>query len=85
LNNFNGEFNKFKKCPHCGLIWFKVVGCDSVQCGKRTGIKDINDILQGKDKVLKSVDDLIDRGWLDKISDDKNILKLLIKEKTKSL
>jgi GTPase SAR1 family protein len=40
LNNFNGEFNKFKKCPHCGLIWFKVVGCDSVQCGKRTGIKD---------------------------------------------
>lgn len=52
---------------------------------ERTGIKDINDILQGKDKVLKSVDDLIDRGWLNKISDDKNILKLLIKEKTKSL
>ena len=36
LNNYNGEYNKFKKCPNCGLIWFKVLGCDSVQCGKRT-------------------------------------------------
>ena len=40
LNNYNGEFNKFKKCPYCGLVWFKVVGCDSVQCGKRTSNKD---------------------------------------------
>ena len=36
LNNYNGEYNKFKKCPNCGLIWFKVLGCDYVQCGKRT-------------------------------------------------
>ena len=36
LNNYNGEYNKFKKCPHCGLIWFKILGCNSVQCGKRT-------------------------------------------------
>ena len=21
INNYNGEFNRFKKCPHCGLIW----------------------------------------------------------------
>jgi len=40
LNNYNGEFNKFKKCPHCGLIWFKIKGCDRVSCGKRTKIKD---------------------------------------------
>ena len=36
LNNYNGEYNKFKKCPNCGLIWFKVLGCESVQCGRRT-------------------------------------------------
>ena len=41
INNYNGEYNKFKKCPHCGLIWFKVKGCDSVQCGKRTRIRDL--------------------------------------------
>ena len=40
INNYNGEFNKFKKCPHCGIIWFKVKGCDSIVCGKRTKIKD---------------------------------------------
>ena len=37
---YNGEYNRFKKCPHCGLIWFKVIGCNSVQCGKRTKVKD---------------------------------------------
>lgn len=40
INNYNGEFNKFKKCPHCGIIWFKVKGCDSVICGTRTKIRD---------------------------------------------
>ena len=40
INNYNGEFNRFKKCPHCGLIWFKVKGCNSVVCGKRTRIRD---------------------------------------------
>ena len=40
INNYNNEYNKFKKCPHCGLIWFKVKGCDSVTCGRRTSIKD---------------------------------------------
>ena len=40
INNYNGEFNKFKKCPHCGIIWFKVKGCDSVMCGTRTKIRD---------------------------------------------
>ena len=28
--------NKIRKCPHCGLIWIKVEGCDDVtQCGNR--------------------------------------------------
>jgi len=35
-SNYNGEYNRFKKCPHCGVIWFKIKGCNSVQCGKRT-------------------------------------------------
>lgn len=25
-----------RKCPHCGLIWLKVIGCDGeTYCGKR--------------------------------------------------
>lgn len=52
---------------------------------ERKGIKDINDILQGKDPYIKSVDDLIKMGWMKKISDDKNVLNLLIEEKTKEL
>ena len=52
---------------------------------ERPGIKDINDILQGKDSVLHTVQDLVDLGWLKKVSDDKSILELLIKEKTKYL
>ena len=40
INNYNGEYNKFKKCPHCGIIWFKVKGCDSMVCGRRTKIRD---------------------------------------------
>ena len=39
-SNYNGEYNRFKKCPHCGIIWFKLKGCDSVQCGKRTKATD---------------------------------------------
>ena len=40
LNNYNGEYNKFKKCPHCGQIWFKIKGCNSVICGRRSNIVD---------------------------------------------
>lgn len=21
-------FRKLRKCPHCGVIWFKPIGCD---------------------------------------------------------
>jgi DNA primase len=48
-------------------------------------VKDVNDVLQGKDPYIKSVDDLIKMGWMKKISDDKNVLNLLIEEKTKDL
>jgi len=63
INNYNGEFNKFKKCPHCGLIWFKVKGCDSVICGRRTKIRDtifgrfknyIVNFLSGKIRIIIS-------------------------------
>lgn len=40
INNYNGEYNKFKKCPHCGQIWFKIIGCDNMVCGNRSGILD---------------------------------------------
>ena len=63
INNYNGEFNKFKKCPHCGLIWFKVKGCDSMTCGRRTKIRDtifgrfknyIVNFLSGKIRIIIS-------------------------------
>ena len=38
--NYNGEYNRFKKCPHCGTIWFKIKVCNSVKCGNRTKVKD---------------------------------------------
>ena len=71
LNNYNGEFNKFKKCPHCGLIWFKIKGCDRVSCGKRTKIKDsifgrfknfIVTFLSGKIRITTSENQLENYG-----------------------
>ena len=38
--NYNNEYNKYKKCPHCGQIWFKIKGCDSMVCGRRSTLKD---------------------------------------------
>lgn len=41
-NYDNNQDNKrYKKCPFCGIIWFKVKGCNSMQCGRRTKLKDI--------------------------------------------
>ena len=38
----NGEHNnRYKRCPHCGTIWFKVKGCNSMPCGRRTKLRDI--------------------------------------------
>ena len=33
--------NRYKKCPHCGTIWFKIKGCNSMPCGRRTKLRDI--------------------------------------------
>ena len=33
--------NRYKRCPNCGRIWFKVNGCNSMKCGNRTLKKDI--------------------------------------------
>jgi len=38
--NYNREYNRFKKCPYCGTIWFKIIGCNEVVCGNRTTIED---------------------------------------------
>ena len=37
----NGQYNIFKKCPHCGQIWFLYTGCPNTRCGKRTTKKDL--------------------------------------------
>ena len=39
-SDYNGEYNRFKKCPHCGIIWFKIIGCNSIICGNRTKAED---------------------------------------------
>ena len=41
-NYDNGQNNnRYKKCPFCGTIWFKVKGCNSMPCGRRTKLRDI--------------------------------------------
>lgn len=33
---YNGDTTaRYKRCP-CGLIWFRVYGCDSITCGRRS-------------------------------------------------
>jgi len=38
---FNGQYNTFKKCPHCKQIWFLYSGCPNTVCGNRTTIRDL--------------------------------------------
>ena len=38
--NYNNEYNRYKKCPHCGQIWFKIKGCDNMVCGNRSSSQD---------------------------------------------
>lgn len=38
--NYKNEYNRFKKCPHCHTIWFRISGCSDVFCGKRSSSKD---------------------------------------------
>ena len=37
----NKKCNEFRRCPHCGLIWLQIQGCNDVICGERTEAKDI--------------------------------------------
>lgn len=38
--NYNGEMNRYKRCPHCGEIWFRIKGCSGIICGRRSLLKD---------------------------------------------
>lgn len=38
--NFNGDMNRYKRCPHCGEIWFRIKGCSGIICGRRSLLKD---------------------------------------------
>jgi GTPase SAR1 family protein len=41
ISNYSGHVNQFKKCPHCGTIWFKFTGCDGkTRCGNRDKVCD---------------------------------------------
>lgn len=40
ISDCNNEYNRFKKCPYCGTIWFKIKGCDDMKCGNRTKLSD---------------------------------------------
>ena len=37
------DYNRFKECHFCKTIWFRVYGCDSIICGRRS---------IGKDKIF---------------------------------
>lgn len=38
--NYSSALNRYKTCPFCGVIWFRVYGCDSITCGNRSISKD---------------------------------------------
>ena len=40
FDNNQQDNTRYKKCPHCGTIWFKVKGCNSMPCGRRTKLRD---------------------------------------------
>ena len=32
----NFQFTELRRCPHCGLVWAKIIGCDgATTCGER--------------------------------------------------
>lgn len=63
-NNYNKEYNRYKKCPYCGQIWFKIIGCDNMVCGTRTSLKDKicgiyknYTVLYNRDEIIISYDE----------------------------
>jgi len=41
FDNNQSDNTRYKKCPHCGTIWFKIKGCNSMPCGRRTKLRDV--------------------------------------------
>ena len=41
FDNNQNDNTRYKRCPYCGTIWFKVKGCNSMPCGRRTKLRDI--------------------------------------------
>ena len=41
FDNNQSDNTRYKRCPYCGTIWFKVKGCNSMPCGRRTKLRDI--------------------------------------------
>ncbi len=35
------DLYRFKKCPYCGIIWFKIDGNNCITCGRRAFIKEL--------------------------------------------
>ena len=66
-NNYNGEYNKFKKCPHCGFYGLTEqekekniikekegkIKINSKECGKNLNMNEMDDVLEEALKILK--------------------------------
>ena len=80
-SNYNGEYNRFKKCPHCGLIWFKIKGCDTVQCGKRSKVTD-KIVGRYKKYIVKYINNKIIIDF-ENLGSDQDIIKKNVNQKWK--
>ena len=81
--------NRYRKCPHCGTIWFKIKGCNSMPCGRRTKLRDIF-LGRFKNYVVKFVHGIFKIGTLSDVSDnnagqDSEFVGLTEEEKQKNL
>jgi len=86
--NYDKEYNKYKKCPHCGQIWFKIRGCDSMVCGRRSTSKDKicgrykNYIVEYVNKKIKIIFNVNETNY---IGNDEEIIGLTDEERRKNI
>ena len=86
--NYNNEYNRYKKCPHCGQIWFKIKGCDSMVCGKRSSSQDKicgrfrNYIVQFINKKIKITSNENENNYTE---NDREFIGLTDEEKRKNI